>query len=419
MLTRLQMPAGKAIALAAMPTAVLMGMGLTPQLAQADPQPKGFKPGPCVSQPDEADKQHKTDEAKAEADAKAKADAKDKAAKESAKPSASPSASASPGPTPPRSAAPSADKSAPDAAKQPAAGESEAQQSEAKAPEASPSPSTSKSQNPLDPLGVGEKIEDLFDPSNDAEPSASASPSPSASSSAPAKPADPVGKAGEKAEKATGKVGGTTESVRKKAAAIKKAADEAADEAEAARKAAAKAKKDGDPNPSASDSGLESFPCPKYDADALANAKTEPTSSLLPDKPWILKSSRLALHGLDYEGIVKVKTHNGTVKDVLKFTAKSVDIKDLHQLVEGPGGTTTHVEARKGSNSTIQNGKVTMYTEELKGNLLGIIPITFSPKSPPPLSLPELFFTDVKVTQAGQFGGDLTIPGMHLYDTQG
>ena len=34
--TRFQMPAGKVIAIAAMPTAVLMGMGFTPTLAQAD-----------------------------------------------------------------------------------------------------------------------------------------------------------------------------------------------------------------------------------------------------------------------------------------------------------------------------------------------------------------------------------------------
>ena len=37
--TRFHVPAGKAIALAAMPTAVLMGMGFTPTLARADNQP--------------------------------------------------------------------------------------------------------------------------------------------------------------------------------------------------------------------------------------------------------------------------------------------------------------------------------------------------------------------------------------------
>ncbi|HEX5568285.1 MAG TPA: hypothetical protein VFY14_15395, partial [Streptomyces sp.] len=53
LLNRLHVPAGKAMALAAMPTAVLMGMGLTSQLADAKPLPKNpFKDGPCVSAPD-------------------------------------------------------------------------------------------------------------------------------------------------------------------------------------------------------------------------------------------------------------------------------------------------------------------------------------------------------------------------------
>jgi len=104
---------------------------------------------------------------------------------------------------------------------------------------------------------------------------------------------------------------------------------------------------------------------------------------------------------------------------VLKFTASSVDIKDLHQLTEGPNGTTGHVQARKGSTSTIRNGTVTMYTEELKGNLFGLIPITFSPQTPPPVNVPFAFFTNVKVTQAGQFGGTLTVPGLHNYFTGG
>ncbi len=55
-----------------------------------------------------------------------------------------------------------------------------------------------------------------------------------------------------------------------------------------------------------------------------------------------------------------------------------------------------------------------MYTESLSGNLLGAVPITFTPKFPPPLTLPTLFFTDVTVIQAAQFGGDLTVPGMKV-----
>ena len=82
--------------------------------------------------------------------------------------------------------------------------------------------------------------------------------------------------------------------------------------------------------------------------------------------------------------------------------------------MQGPDGKTSHVQAAEGSTSTIEDGQVTMYTEELKGNLFGLIPITFSPDSPPPLNVPEAYFTDVTVRQAAQFGGTLTIPGLQM-----
>ncbi|MGE6726798.1 hypothetical protein ACQKIB_27505, partial [Streptomyces niveus] len=54
LLTKLQIPAGKAFALAAMPTAVFVGMGLTPRLALAeDAKDIPFAPGPCVTRSDE------------------------------------------------------------------------------------------------------------------------------------------------------------------------------------------------------------------------------------------------------------------------------------------------------------------------------------------------------------------------------
>jgi hypothetical protein len=56
-----------------------------------------------------------------------------------------------------------------------------------------------------------------------------------------------------------------------------------------------------------------------------------------------------------------------------------------------------------------------MYTESISGNLFGLIPITFDPKHPPPLNIPLIYFTKVKVQQAGQFGGDLTVPGLHSW----
>ncbi|MFD8554582.1 hypothetical protein ACFV08_24010, partial [Streptomyces fradiae] len=53
LLSKLQAPAGKALALAAMPTAVLVGMSLTQRPALADDKDIPFAPGPCVTQPDE------------------------------------------------------------------------------------------------------------------------------------------------------------------------------------------------------------------------------------------------------------------------------------------------------------------------------------------------------------------------------
>jgi hypothetical protein len=137
------------------------------------------------------------------------------------------------------------------------------------------------------------------------------------------------------------------------------------------------------------------------------------------DEPWYLEASSLLLKGADYQGIVEVQTAGGTRKKALKYViSDGTDIGDLHQIVKDKqSGKTYHVQAGKGTTSTIRKGDTVMYTESISGNLFGLIPITFSPDSPPPLNIPLIYFTDVKVTQAAQFGGTLTVPGMHLYTT--
>ncbi|MFJ5719584.1 hypothetical protein [Streptomyces sp. NPDC093149] len=389
LLTKLHIPAGKAFALAAMPTAVFVGMGLTPKLALADDSSDiPFAPGPCVTRSDEP------------------SESPSPSASETKSPSPSPSATDSVGKGDTATPKPSDTPSASDATKP------EAKAAEAPAAAApSASPTATKSTNPLDPLGVGDALKDLFDGPD----KATASPSPSASTASP-KPsqsdtAEPVEKATEKATAAA------KETADKTAAAIREAAGKAGQTVKELDDSVKglDAKKDED----IPDGAKERFPCPTPDPEALAAADLETGVPLLPTDPWILDSSLLTLNGLDYKGIVEVKTQDGTIKKVLKFTASSVDIKDLHQLTVGPNGTTAHVQARKGSTSTIRNGTVTMYTEELKGNLFGLIPVTFSPKTPPPLNVPFAFFTKVKVTQAGQFGGSLTVPGLHNYFTGG
>ncbi|GAA3083418.1 hypothetical protein GCM10020254_29770 [Streptomyces goshikiensis] len=53
LLNKIQIPVGKTMALAAMPTAVFVGMGMAPKLAVADDKEIPFAPGPCVTRSDE------------------------------------------------------------------------------------------------------------------------------------------------------------------------------------------------------------------------------------------------------------------------------------------------------------------------------------------------------------------------------
>ncbi|MFJ8564403.1 hypothetical protein [Streptomyces sp. NPDC093514] len=393
LLNKIQIPVGKTMALAAMPTAVFVGMGMAPKLAVADDKEIPFAPGPCVTRSDEP----------AETESKSP----------SPTPSKTPSPSTSPSATPSPSASTSAKDKAkpstsPSASKPPVTSE--------KAPAPTPSPEQPKSTNPLDPLGVGDALKDLVDelgrPLKDAKEKANPTPAPSTSPKATPAP-DPSADAIREAAKQAGvEVKDLSDEVKKteKTPKDETGEDKAEDEDKPKGEDEGKAKDDETKDPD----GKQPFPCPTYDAKALADAELEPGIPLLPDEPWYLDSSRLTLYGLDYHGIVEVKTAGGKTKKVLKFTADSLDIKDLYQTV-GKSGNVAHLKSRPDSTSKIRGGTVTMYTESLKGALFGLIPVEFTPNSPPPLNVPFAFFTDVKVVQAGQFGGTLTVPGLKNY----
>ncbi|NUO46531.1 MAG: hypothetical protein HOV73_17975 [Streptomyces sp.] len=395
--TRFHMPAGKAIALAAMPTAVLMGMGFTPTLANAEDQP--------------AAKSLTADEYK---DCVA-------ALEDGASASASPSASASESKdeaTPTPSASESKDSGSSDngssgsgsssdsgsddeATPTPSASASNEAQSGSTA---TPSPSASESSgNVLDE--IGDAITGIFTGGESASPSASASPTPSASASASATE-DGKDDASDAVKDTTEKVTDTVEDT------VKDTTDTATKAAEDTTDAVKEAAAEATASPSAS-STTDPDDCPvATDAESGVD-NTVP----LPDDPWYLNASSLLLKGADYKGIVEVKTANGTKKKVLKYViSDGTDIGDLHQTVnDEQSGKTYHVQAAKGSTSTIRDGETVMYTESISGNLLGLIPITFDPENPPPLNIPLIYFTKVKVVQAGQFGGTLHVPGLHQY----
>ncbi|MGX1626108.1 hypothetical protein [Streptomyces sp. NPDC055506] len=414
------MPAGKAIAMAAMPTAVLMGMGFTPTLALADEQPStsnslkadeykdclaaleadkdGASPSPSASESEAAGDEDKgtaepTPSASAGSDAGGD---KDSSSSSSDSGSDDEGDKTEPTPTPSASEGTSGDED-----------------------EATPSPSPSESGgNVLEDIGdaiggilTGGKSTESPSPT----PSASASPSGDTSTAEETEKSSDAAKddASDTVEKTTDTVEDTvkdtTDAASKAAKDTTDAVEKAAEKAEdAAGKATAS------PSPSASPS-VDPEDCPAA-TDAEGGVDNE---LLVPDEPWRLEASSLTLKGADYQGIVQVKTASGATKKVLKYVINDgTDIGDLHQLVsDKQSGKTHHVQAAKGSTSTITDGKTVMYTESISGNLLGLIPVTFDPEHPPPLNIPLIYFTNVKVVQAGQFGGTLTVPGLHQYVT--
>ncbi|WP_437034031.1 hypothetical protein [Streptomyces sp. enrichment culture] len=415
--TRFHMPSGKVIALAAMPTAVLMGMGFTPTLAQADDRPSSrsltadeYKD--CLAVIEDAEKGEEKDDASA-------SPTPSPTATDGASPDQDPTAE--PGPSAPAGADKDAnagtgtssssdsgsdDKDEPAPAPSQEAGEQDAAEQD----EPAPVPSETD-RNVLEE--IGDAIEDVLTPG---EEEAAASPSPTPSASATEEAADD---AAETVEETTEKV---TEAAKDTAEDTGDKASEAAEDTgerveEAAEEAAptpAPEEATASPSPSGT-SAVDPEDCP-IATDAEGGIDNE---LLLPDDPWYLNASSLTLKGADYQGIVEVRTAGGATKKVLKYViSDGTDIGDLHQTVKDERtGKTYHVQARKGSTSTIRDGDTVMYTERISGKLLGLIDVTFDPEHPPPLNIPLIYFTDVTVQQAGQFGGTLHIPGLQQYVT--
>jgi hypothetical protein len=280
---------------------------------------------------------------------------------------------------------------------------------------ATPSPSASQSSgNLLDT--IGDTLGGILTGGDKDSGTSSASPAPSASPSAgtssDAAAASETSSSGSQVSDTVGdtaaKAGKTVENT------VKDTTDTVSRTVEDTAEAAEDATGSATPAPSASATGAADD-CPVATDDESGVDNKTPVA----EDPWYLDASSLLLKGADYQGIVEVQTAGGAKKKVLKYVISGgTDIGDLHQTVKDKqAGKTYHVQASKGSTSTIRGGDTVMYTESISGNLFGLIPVTFSPDSPPPLNIPLIYFTDVKVVQAAQFGGNLHVPGMHVYTT--
>jgi hypothetical protein len=429
--TRFHMPAGKAIASVAMPTAVIMGMGFTSTLAIADTNntstssnsQKADDYKDCVSALDSASPS-----------ASASDDAKDSAtpspsASSGAKDSSSDKGEGKSGDKGKDSGKSSSSDSGSDDAKTPtpskssSSGDSGSSGSDATA---TPSPSASATGAGGGLLGsIGDAISGILGggTAGSSASDSAASPTPSASASAGGSSSTDKSDTAQddtaKGDSASGTVKDTvTKAAKTVTDTVKDTTDKATEAAGEVTEDATAAAGDATATPSPSDSAAAVPDDCKVATDDVSGVDNKVAVA---DDPWYLSASSLLLKSADYQGVVEVKTASGKTKKVLKYVISGgTDIGDLHQTVKDTTiGKTYHVQARSGSTSTIRDGDTTMYTESISGNLFGLIPITFTPDSPPPLNIPLIYFTNVKVVQAAQFGGTLHVPGMHVYTTDG
>lgn len=425
--TRFQMPAGKAIATVAMPTAVIMGMGFTSTLAIADTN----NTSPAASKSLAEDYKNcvsALDTASPSPSASASDKATDPATPSATASSGTKDSSSSGTSSSSDSGSDEAAKPTPSASKSSSSsdGSGSSSGSSGSGATATPSPSASTSSGGGGLLGsIGDAITGILGggstSSSSSDSTASATPSPSASTSAGS------------SSKASGSSASSSSSSSKDSGSdtvsktVKKVTDTVKGTTDTATKAAGEVTKDA--TKAAGDATSSASPSPSASSSASADdckAATDDVSGVdnkvtVADDPWYLSASSLTLNRADYQGIVEVRTASGKTKKVLKYVISGgTDIGDLHQTVKDTKiDKTYHVQAAPGSKSTIRDGDTTMYTESISGNLFGLIPITFSPDNPPPLNIPLIYFTNVKVVQAGQFGGTLTVPGMHVYTTDG
>ncbi|CAM5703700.1 Gas vesicle protein OS=Streptomyces albaduncus OX=68172 GN=FHS32_004668 PE=4 SV=1 [Streptomyces griseoloalbus] len=313
--TRFHMPAGKAIAIAAMPTAVLMGMGFTPTLAQADDQPSSrnltadeFKE--CLEAIEQAEK------GDASASPSPSASASESASEDGEEPSPDPSASAPAEQAPDEDADKDADKgsdSSPDSGSDDKSGPAPAPSATADGQKAETEPAPSPSETDRNLLEqIGDTIKDVLTPGEKAEETPSPSPSASASSSAPADEQDDEGDKGasdDKAEEASQKP--ADESAGDVLDTVGDAAQDATEQAgDAVEEATEEPEATASPSPSES-SGTDLEDCPvATDAEGGVDNNVP-----LPDDPCFLNASSLLLKGADHKGIVEVQTTaNGTTR---------------------------------------------------------------------------------------------------------
>jgi hypothetical protein len=108
--------------------------------------------------------------------------------------------------------------------------------------------------------------------------------------------------------------------------------------------------------------------------------------------PATLTAATQILNGFSFVGVTSLPTADGRSIDVLQFSATRATSVDF-ALTSAAGGRHS---LSINSNPLVVSGTVNLFASRFQGTLLGI-PLTFTPDVPPPLTLPDMTFTDVTI----------------------
>ena len=109
----------------------------------------------------------------------------------------------------------------------------------------------------------------------------------------------------------------------------------------------------------------------------------------------LLEGESLNMYDSTYDGTVDLQTADGPLK-VLKFSMSKAVTEPFSLTIAEQGGHRTVIT----TNQLTIKDNVKFYTPNFQGKLYGLFPVTFTPDSPPPFTLPWLYFSDVKINLA-------------------
>ncbi|GGM16020.1 DUF6114 domain-containing protein [Dactylosporangium sucinum] len=125
--------------------------------------------------------------------------------------------------------------------------------------------------------------------------------------------------------------------------------------------------------------------------------------------PSILKADVMTMDSLTYDGVAELERKDGSKVKVLAFSMKKSTSTPF--LLQTPGAP--KLLLTKSSSLTVE-GDVKFYTSKFSANVLGILPLTFTPSfPPPPIPLPG-FYTNCTIELVYVQSNILRAPDMDI-----